>query len=94
VHPAVRAERVCGRADVEATFARVFAQERAAATKGPPYLELRPEDVLVQPLGPDAAVVSFHLRNDQRLARRTVVFARRDGAWRIVHLHASNLPRP
>jgi len=40
-----------------------------------------------------AAVTSFHLRNDERTARRTIVFKRVDGAWRIAHLHASNVPK-
>jgi len=39
-------------------------------------------------------LVTFELRNSERLGRRTLVF-RRDGAtWRIVHLHASNIATP
>ena len=56
----------------------------------PPYMSLTPEDLELQVHG-DVALVSFHLVNDQRLGRRTIVLARRDDAWKIVHLHASNV---
>jgi len=42
----------------------------------------------------NAAIVTFHLRNDERVGRRTIVFRKTDGAWRIAHLHASNVPWP
>ena len=38
-----------------------------------------------------AAVATFQLRNEQRLARRTILFKRTAGGWRIAHLHASNV---
>jgi ketosteroid isomerase-like protein len=85
--------RFCGTQAIEARFRQVFDEERRAAP-GPPYLRLRPEELVVQALGEDVAVVTFHLRNGQRLARRTIVFRRDGSAWRIVHLHGSNVPWP
>lgn len=81
-----------GRAAFEAGFADVFAQIRKAAPTGPPFHRLTPEDLHVAVFGADAAVVTFHLRNAERLARRTVVMGKRDTGWRIVHLHATNVP--
>jgi ketosteroid isomerase-like protein len=91
--PAGRKDRACGREAVEATFREVFAAERRGSSRvEPPYLDLRPEDLVVQVLGGEAAIATFHLRNDERLARRTIAFERRAGRWLIVHLHASNVP--
>lgn len=59
---------------------------------GPPYLDIRPQDVHVQSLG-DVAVVTFHFRRDPALlGRRTFVWHRTPAGWKIIHLHASNLP--
>jgi len=40
----------------------------------------------------DIALVSFHLILTGALRRRTFVLRRRDGVWKILHLHASNMP--
>jgi len=85
-------ERFTGRAAVEARFAEVFDAERRAAPSGPPYLELVPEALDIQLPAAGVAIASFVLRNRDRLARRTIVFRRDAGTWRIVHLHGSNVP--
>lgn len=88
-------QRFEGRAAVDAQFQQVFASIRAAAPSGPPFHRLVAEDLRIDQLGADAAVATFHLRNEQRLARRTFVFRRTAGEWRIAHLHASNVaPTP
>jgi limonene-1,2-epoxide hydrolase len=79
-----------GRTTIEARFAGVFDALRAGAPSGPPYHRLVPERLEVARLGADAAVVSFELRNAERLGRRTLVLVRDGGSWRIAHLHASN----
>ncbi len=86
-------ERADGRAAFEAHFTEVFAQIRRAAPGGPPFQRLVPEDLHVEMLGPEAAIATFHLRNAERLARRTVVLRRRDRGWLIAHMHATNVPR-
>ena len=58
---------------------------------GPPYLDLRPLDLDVRELGDGVAVVSFHLALDRALGRRTLVLSEQSGAWKVVHLHASNV---
>jgi ketosteroid isomerase-like protein len=55
-----------------------------------PYLDIEPVDLEIQVFG-DAALVTFHLEGNQRLGRRTFVLALIDDAWKIVHLHASNV---
>ena len=57
---------------------------------GPPYMNLDPEDFQLK-MFDDAALATFHLKGGSTLSRRTFVLARRDGAWKIVHLHASNV---
>ena len=69
---------------------REYARELEGRADGPPYMLLQPRDVKIQVFR-DSAVVTFHLLEDGRLGRRTFVFARRDDAWKIVHLHASNV---
>jgi ketosteroid isomerase-like protein len=87
-------QRFDGKAAVRAHFSQVFAAIRQGSqATAPPYHRLAPEDLTVQPLGRDAALVSFHLRNAERIARRTLVLSRGSGGWTIRHLHASNVAR-
>lgn len=93
-HPAAdMAERIQGRAAIDSTFGRVFAEIRKAAPRGPPFQHLPPLDLRIASLGPGLALVTFHLRNDGRLGRRSLILHRAGRVWRIVHLHASNIPR-
>ncbi len=82
--------RAVGREQVERVFRREF-EETRAGTSGPPYLDLRPQDLLIQEIG-DIALVSLHLVLPGALRRRTFVLRKRDGDWKILHLHASNMP--
>lgn len=84
------ASRVDGKAAIRARFETVFASIGTGASGGPPYHRLVPENLAFQLLGHDAAVATFHLRNAQRIARRTLVLRRHGQRWQIVHLHASN----
>jgi ketosteroid isomerase-like protein len=86
-------ERVVGKTAIRTRFQLVFDAIRKGASSGPPYHRLEPQDLQVQLLGADAAVVTFHLRNSERIARRTLVFKKVHGAWLIAHLHASNFQR-
>jgi ketosteroid isomerase-like protein len=55
-------------------------------------MQLRSERLNIQMLGSDAAVTSFELVNEERFGRRTIVWQKQQtGAWKIVHLHASNM---
>jgi ketosteroid isomerase-like protein len=64
--------------------------ELKARGDGPPYLDIRPRDLDIRLFG-DAALATFHLGDDNSLGRRTFVLARYGDAWKIVHLHASNV---
>ena len=56
----------------------------------PPYISLDPLDLEVKMFS-DAALVTFHLIDGDALSRRSFVFSKREGEWKIVHLHASNV---
>ena len=79
--------RIEGRSAILETFHSLFENVPEIEAE-PPYLSIRPLDLKVQMLG-DNAVVTFHLDGSEALNRRSLVFARRDGIWLIVHLHAS-----
>jgi len=84
-----------GKSAIERQFQRVFEGiRRHSKTGGPPYHHLVPGNIQIQIPGPAAAVVSFQLRNSQRIGRRTMVLRKSQGQWLIVHLHASNVPTP
>ncbi len=67
-----------------------FANQLKTQSPGPPYMTLEPEDVLIQVID-GTAIVTFHFITEERLSRRTFVLVRRDDAWKIIHLHASNV---
>jgi ketosteroid isomerase-like protein len=84
--------RADNKAEIESQFRQVFETIRGKQTKAP-FMLLHPLDVRVQTLGDDAAIVTFHL--DDRpgvLNRRTMIWQRRKSGWKIVHIHASELP--
>jgi ketosteroid isomerase-like protein len=85
-------QRFDGKAAIREHFEQVFAAiRRSSHSPAPPYHELEPEDLEFQLVNADTVVVTFHLRNAERLGRRTLVIANIDGQWLIVHLHASNV---
>ena len=85
-------QRASGRAEDEAVFKRFFDEGRKR--KGaPPYLNIEPKGMQIQVLG-DAAIVTFHLGDDDTVGRRTLVYQNQKGRWLIAHLHASSLARP
>ena len=83
-------ERVDGKQAIRQRFESVFASIRSTAKSGPPFHHLVPEDLSIQLMPGSTAVVSFHLRNEERVARRTLVLTKMNGQWFINHLHASN----
>jgi ketosteroid isomerase-like protein len=85
-------ERVQGKQAIQQRFERVFASIRSSARSGPPFHHLVPEDLSIQLVPGDTAVVSFHLRNEERIGRRTLVLRKMNDQWLIIHLHASNAP--
>jgi len=93
-HPTAKTpDAFCGREAVRAKWELVFAGIKQGAS-GPPYQHLDPDHLQVVPLGSEAALATFELHNAERVARRSVVFVRRADGWKIVHIHASNVPWP
>ncbi len=69
-------------------------EELPKQVSGPPYHSLVPEDLKIQ-LFSDVAVATFHLHFGQGLfGRRTIVLAKQNSSWKIVHIHPSSLQLP
>ena len=85
-------ELVAGAPAVLARFERMFADLRARtlAAAGRPYVGFRVERFECHPLGDRHALVRATLSFADQLGQRTIVARREDGAWRILHVHASN----
>jgi ketosteroid isomerase-like protein len=81
-------ESASGRAAVEEGFRGVFERWRNERP-GPPYLDIRPLDVMVQSYG-EIHVVTFHLADGESRSRRTFVLGKEGGELKILHLHASS----
>jgi ketosteroid isomerase-like protein len=78
--------------EIESQFRQVFETIRGGQTK-PPYMDLRPRDLRIQMLGKDVALVTFHLDDRPALLnRRTIVWQHFKAGWKIVHIHASEVP--
>jgi len=87
--------RAKGIEEITAIFSAFFMSVRSRHPDGPPYLPLDPL-VLQIAMTANLALVSFHLKdmaeNQSVLCRRTFVWVDDGIQWRILHLHASNLP--
>lgn len=91
-HPdAVHSRRVDSPEEFERAWQEVFQEIRKGSHRSsPPYMHLKPEDLRIEMLSADVALVTFHLVSPQRFGRRTLVWKRFADGWKIVHLHASN----
>jgi ketosteroid isomerase-like protein len=88
------ARRAENKTEIESEFKQVFERIRGNQTK-PPYMDLQPNDLRIQMLGDNVAIVTFHL--DDRpglLNRRTLIWQYSKTGWKIVHIHASELAIP
>ena len=82
-------ERVEGAA-VGERFRGFFAEVRSTRP-GPPYLHLAPRELRTDVIG-DAGLVTFMLgRAPGDVSRRTLLFVRERGVWKLRHMHASNM---
>jgi ketosteroid isomerase-like protein len=77
--------RLLPRAEALATFHGLFDSLKA---QGQTRLEIDPVDQHIDRYG-NVAVVTFLLKSGETMGRRSVVLRQDEGAWRIVHLHAS-----
>jgi len=93
-HPAPpNLRRTDSRSQFEKAWLGVFERiKKESGRSSPPYMQLKPEDVQIEILADGAALVTFHLTNGNILSRRTLVLKKFALGWKIVHIHASNLP--
>lgn len=95
-HPAApNTRRVETKEQFDEAWKGVF--ERIRRTSGretAPYMALEPKDLRIEFLSSDVALVTFHIRSEAEIDRRTIIFKRYGEAWKIVHIHASNLRTP
>ena len=89
IAPSTSARRLTGN-EAEAMWRQVFSAVRERSGRNaPPYQNIQPQDLLIEMAGDSAAVVTFHLGDDSRVSRRTLVWKKTSDGWKIVHLHAS-----
>jgi hypothetical protein len=69
-------------------FARI---KKQSGRDQPPYMNLRPQDLLIQMQSPDIALATFHLIDGDTIDRRSMVLKQYPDGWKIVHIHASNI---
>ena len=81
--------RRVGREAIGAAFAEYFRAIAAGTMPRPPAVG--EPDLVLQPLGEDGAVASFHYGAAGEVRRRSLILVERDGRWGILHLHASNV---
>lgn len=73
-------------------WAQTFRDLRQRSSRtGPPYLTIKATDLRIDRIADDGAVITFHLDASDEPGRRTIVWRREPGGWRILHLHASRL---
>lgn len=87
--PLAQADRVDGKPAVVEIFRKYVEATRKTTAR----THIVPEDLKVDASG-DLAIVTFNVRNEGSVFRRTFVFKSRDGRWLIVHFHASNFQLP
>jgi hypothetical protein len=95
-HPsAPNIRRVDTREEFDAAWHLVFERIRKNSGRtSSPYVKLSPVDLRIDPVAENVSLVTFHLIDGGTLSRRTLVFRRYEDGWKIVHIHASNLPLP
>lgn len=92
-HPAPpNGRRVDSPQEFEKAWLGVFERIRKNSGRdSAPFMSLQPQDLKIQIISPEVALVSFHLTDANVLNRRTIVFRHDADGWKIVHIHASNL---
>jgi ketosteroid isomerase-like protein len=81
--------RIDGREAVKAAFEEFFSVLRRDLPD-PPHLRLVVEHMEIQMAG-SVAMVSLELPHPGFLGRRSLMFEKHNGSWRIFHVHASEI---
>jgi len=69
---------------------RAFFDEVTATREGPPYLRLQPQQLRAEVIGSAGLVTFMFNPSPGTIARRTLLFVREGGQWKLAHMHASN----
>jgi ketosteroid isomerase-like protein len=77
--------RLNGKDAITTAFAKVITGIKSSGNMS---IRLETEDMKIQ-FNNAYAIVTFHIR-DSSLSRRTFLFHKTEGKWKIEHLHASN----
>ena len=95
-HPAApNIKRIDTPEQFENAWSGVFARiKENSGRTSPPYMHLVPQDLRIEKLSDDVALVTFHLIDGRIVSRRTLVMKRQSAGWKIVHVHASNIEAP
>ncbi len=81
---------IIGRPAVVERFQKLFT-ELAARSSGPPYVRFKIEEFASLVLDARHAAAYATVTVDGRIGRRTLILRREPQAYRILHLHASNI---
>jgi uncharacterized protein (TIGR02246 family) len=76
------------RLDGRAAIMEQFKAISEALKQMPTPIRIDPHEMVVREFG-DIALVTFHLKLPGPLHRRSFILRKRDGRWRIAHIHAS-----
>ena len=76
------------RLDGRAAIIEQFKAISEALKQMPTPIRIDPQEMVVREFG-DIALVTFHLKLPGPLHRRSFILRKRDGRWRIAHIHAS-----
>jgi ketosteroid isomerase-like protein len=80
------AARLDGRAAIGQQFASIMEAIKSQPGGG---IKIEPLDIDARELGPNAVLITFHLRLPGPLHRRSFVITKGASGWRIAHIHAS-----
>jgi len=69
---------------------RQLAANLPKSAAGPPYQPLDPQNLACDVYG-EIALCTFELAGPDSLGRRTIILRREARAWKIIHVHASNI---
>ena len=83
------AGRANNKTEIESIFKRFFDKVRNEKSHGP-YLTIIPKSLKIQLFG-TIGIVTFELEVPSTFGRRTLVLAKRNNSWVVVHLHASGI---
>lgn len=76
------------RLDGRAAIMEQFKAISEALKQMPTPIRIDPQEMVVREFG-DIALATFHLKLAGPLHRRSFILRKRDGRWRIAHIHAS-----